>query len=586
VSVAQSYKFPGKYSNQGVPDYAESQRDVIDTSLKAVISKNLPENKPVPQYHPDFISQKSETDVVLVKQSEVWVTFVHEEAGFTNVLGFYTYDSQNPPKSVADIKNPTIIFPNVSYENSGGGLKAGTKVKIGKFEAGTSIGWFLIANGWQNGAVTRGLYTLYSELNLNPESNPTLKAHTVLLNDQKGGKLILGFEDTRRDQNSDNDFNDVLFYVTLSQADAINDKDVVVVTTKPEDKPGNTPQEKNTPGDKTPPSDKNNNPADKNNQNSSTGGNNTNVNTTNNNNGNNNTNNNTNVVTNGNGNTVIINNNTTVINNGGNEKENGKNNSGNGQSGDNKSNVGDSEIIVCKRQGLSFVNYEKAKKTIASQYVEENKKTVIKQIVRDKRISVSQVTGFIKILKVEQYRLEMAKYLFDFTCDKSNYYLVNNLLTASSTRSLDTYLQNKSMIDDEAESTKISDDRNNSETRDRENRDNNNGWKNNNNTTNNGGCGRNATTGEDLASIKRSIESKWFSDEKMTVLQQASENRCFSVSQVKEMMGLFTYETDKLKVAKFLYDFTGDKKNYYQVNDAFSFQSSIGELDTFIKSKK
>ena len=592
TAFAQDFRFMGRYNSLGVPEYAEAQRDVIDTALLAVIARNLPENKPVPQFHPDFISQNSETDVLLLKPAEVWVTFVNEAADFTNTLGFYTYDSNNPPRSAADIRNPTIIFPNVSFENSGGGLKAGIKVKLGKFEAGTGIGWFLIANGWQNGRVTPGLYTLFSETPLNPENNPTLKAHTVLLNDQRGKKLILGFEDTRRDQVCDNDFNDALFYVTLSQDDAIAATHVVTVTPKSSDVPSPNPQnptytnEYNKNKDKTTDT----RPADDKTASGSTTQNNANTN-----NGGTSSNTGNNVINNGNNNTVIINN-TTVIND--------KNNAGSGASSGADGNLnlpgnsgalpgnpapgnrgngnnGLPEMTVCQKQGLSGAEFDYARKTVAARYVEEQKKTVIRQVVRNKRVSVSQVIAFLKIIKVEQYRLEMAKYLFDFTCDKSRYYLVNDVLVANSIRELDAFLKDKNTNDDLTAIPGTDMTRQTAEVL--------------NQTTPQPGsqpqklasaCGNNALAATRLEELKSSIASKPFSGDKMTVLKQAIQNSCLAVVQVKELMGLFSFETDKLAVAKYLYDFTGDKQNYFKVNDAFGFQSTISELDNYLKTKK
>ena len=47
-------------------------------------------------------------------------------------------------------------------------------------------------------------------------------------------------------------------------------------------------------------------------------------------------------------------------------------------------------------------------------------------------------------------------------------------------------------------------------------------------------------------------------------------------------MRLFNFEASKLDFAKFAYKYTYDQKNYYKVNDAFEFESSISELTTFI----
>ncbi|MBK6830788.1 MAG: DUF4476 domain-containing protein [Flavobacteriales bacterium] len=98
------------------------------------------------------------------------------------------------------------------------------------------------------------------------------------------------------------------------------------------------------------------------------------------------------------------------------------------------------------------------------------------------------------------------------------------------------------------------------------------------------GCAMPMSTSE-FAEIKTSIESKGFEETKMTMAKQIGRDRCFSSDQVKGIMGLFGFEETKLEFAKFAYDRTHDIGNYYRVNDAFGFESSIEELNTYIQSR-
>jgi len=54
--------------------------------------------------------------------------------------------------------------------------------------------------------------------------------------------------------------------------------------------------------------------------------------------------------------------------------------------------------------------------------------------------------------------------------------------------------------------------------------------------------------------------------------------------QVKEMLQLFTFEYNKLSLAELAYDRTVDKRNYFVVNDVFSYSSSKDELARFIRN--
>jgi LruC domain-containing protein len=216
-------KAMGTINSLGVPNYLTSPNDVIDASFLTDINNALPEYKPVPTYHPQYLTQNSQTNLVFQQAANVWVTFVHEGAGYKNTLCYYKYDPNHPPLTASDVDTIFTVFPNTSYINSGGGLVSGNKVKLGTFQPGMAIGWALIANGYNGSAVTAGLGTFYSDEALNPETTASLKKHCILLNDVNRDKLLLSFEDINRSNSGcDNDFNDAIFYVTADPITAIN----------------------------------------------------------------------------------------------------------------------------------------------------------------------------------------------------------------------------------------------------------------------------------------------------------------------------------------------------------------------------
>jgi hypothetical protein len=91
-------------------------------------------------------------------------------------------------------------------------------------------------------------------------------------------------------------------------------------------------------------------------------------------------------------------------------------------------------------------------------------------------------------------------------------------------------------------------------------------------------------TSADFESFKGSVTSKSFEDSKMTLAKQVLNTNCLTSAQVREVMGLFSFEETKLDFAKYAYGHTYDLGNYYKVNDAFQFESSIEELNTYINS--
>jgi hypothetical protein len=88
----------------------------------------------------------------------------------------------------------------------------------------------------------------------------------------------------------------------------------------------------------------------------------------------------------------------------------------------------------------------------------------------------------------------------------------------------------------------------------------------------------------DFADAKRSIADKSFSDSQLKMAKQIIDSNCLLSSQVMELMEIFTFEDTKLELAKYAYGYTLDYGNYYKVNDAFTFESTIEELDEYIRS--
>lgn len=99
-----------------------------------------------------------------------------------------------------------------------------------------------------------------------------------------------------------------------------------------------------------------------------------------------------------------------------------------------------------------------------------------------------------------------------------------------------------------------------------------------------GNCGM-PMNSADFESAKSSIESKSFEDSQLTVARQITRSNCLKADQVKSIVEIFDFEDTKLEYAKFAYDYTVDQNNFYKVNDAFDFESTIEELNEYLESK-
>jgi LruC domain-containing protein len=169
---------------------------------------------------------------VITELCDVWVSFVTEGAGYRNSLGFFTFPSNNPPTSVSQITPHKIIMPNTSLVGSSGGMVSGDKVYIGQFPANTTIGWFIVADGWTTaGNVSTNKPVYYSIPSLNPEVAANKKKHSILVYDSIEEKLLVGFEDLPRENGSDEDFNDLIFYAKANPVEAIDIIDVPPIDT-------------------------------------------------------------------------------------------------------------------------------------------------------------------------------------------------------------------------------------------------------------------------------------------------------------------------------------------------------------------
>ena len=203
----------GYNQNIGKPDNLLWSRNEYTDDFFQRINNALPER----ELNEAFITDDNGSTIHLTEQAEVFVTFVHEGAGYKNSFGFFTFDRDNPPTSPEEVQE-TIVFPNLSYPH----MAKGHRLSLGIFDTGTSIGFFIAANGFNylTGVKSKSGPYYYSLQDLNPENDPDLRQHAVLLYDEEVAEVILGFEDLPRTW-GDNDFNDAVFSIKSTPESAI-----------------------------------------------------------------------------------------------------------------------------------------------------------------------------------------------------------------------------------------------------------------------------------------------------------------------------------------------------------------------------
>ncbi|NUP04847.1 MAG: LruC domain-containing protein [Polyangiaceae bacterium] len=227
----------------------------IPQSVLATCGAVLPESSNVGA---SFLSGTYDPNLVVTAPAHVFITFVHEGAGYKNSLGYFTYTTNAQGISITSRQ---LVFPNASFADPTKGLGGGGKLASGDtvtlrdatgapriFQPNERIGFFLVADGWNGtgvrgwneaapaipstSAATNAAGRVFTSIDpMNPEASAgrsDLSRHIAMMRiDGTPGFLdgndflLMGFEDQRRDTGSDNDFNDLVLIIQSDPADAV-----------------------------------------------------------------------------------------------------------------------------------------------------------------------------------------------------------------------------------------------------------------------------------------------------------------------------------------------------------------------------
>lgn len=247
----------------GLPDSDGKTEYMINHDVSGIVSEissMFPERVKLHHSHPEWLKSN---DIHFIQDSTLSVTFLSEGAGYRNALGYYIYDTENPPRKASNVKNIYILMPNCSFPSSGD-MKSGDRVNVpyevtqtineglsdsiyelksrGKkfiqgtptnytFPKGKSVGFVIIANGWKGGYVSMYSPRYYSNKDLNPERAEELKYHTAMyVSKSDPTRMLMGFEDLPREKSwCDHDFNDLVVEIIPQSISSIS-KDCYVDT--------------------------------------------------------------------------------------------------------------------------------------------------------------------------------------------------------------------------------------------------------------------------------------------------------------------------------------------------------------------
>jgi len=88
----------------------------------------------------------------------------------------------------------------------------------------------------------------------------------------------------------------------------------------------------------------------------------------------------------------------------------------------------------------------------------------------------------------------------------------------------------------------------------------------------------------DFDNVLTQIDKEWLESNKLKSAINVVRNNSISAAQVKELLLLFSFENNKLELAKQAYGSTVDKRNYDLVLGVFSFDRTKAELERYVRN--
>lgn len=92
-------------------------------------------------------------------------------------------------------------------------------------------------------------------------------------------------------------------------------------------------------------------------------------------------------------------------------------------------------------------------------------------------------------------------------------------------------------------------------------------------------------THEEYKGAVKAIESKPFSDEKMSMARLATKDKCMTNDQIGGIAKLFDWDEQRLEFVKDSYELATEKSTYYQLDEVFTFMSSKDAFTKFLSAK-
>lgn len=225
------FKTLGDWETSGRPNYLCERASEINPALVNNFLSTFISRQNAIETHPNLFDSTA-SNIAFTGNTDVNISFLYEEASNSNVMGYFVYPTNNPPASPNDIKDYFILFPNITTDEEGtgqNGLLRGDKICVDGLSAGTSMGFFVVVNGWKDNelSIGRGHPFIFSFPSFNKvEEEGELNQKSLLLHDQASGNLIITFE-ALSGPSSDNDYEDAALVIQLSNPNAVSTSQLI-----------------------------------------------------------------------------------------------------------------------------------------------------------------------------------------------------------------------------------------------------------------------------------------------------------------------------------------------------------------------
>jgi hypothetical protein len=95
---------------------------------------------------------------------------------------------------------------------------------------------------------------------------------------------------------------------------------------------------------------------------------------------------------------------------------------------------------------------------------------------------------------------------------------------------------------------------------------------------------RRPMSNSDFGTFRETLRRQPFETTRLAMAKQTIERNGVTTGMVGQLLELFSFDNNKLELAKFAYRYTTDKRNYYQLYDSFAYSRSREDLDEYIRN--